>query len=290
MPRRLAARGARRRPAAERSAAGIEGVVRLARRQSDRSSAGTKRYMISQATGAATSSESRRSITPPWPGRNELMSLIPRSRLIMRLDQVAAGRRPRPGRRRGRCPTQNGACSPKTAISTPAAMPKTTEPAKPSQDFFGLIFGAIGCLPNSTPADVAAGVAHHHDEHEGDQPGAAVLPGQHQRREGAEQRHVADDQQAGGGVLDVAVGAPRASARSGRPARSGPARPSSTLVVEKTGGSAARPGRSRSRSPTPPTTIGTIARACPVSASALVQLDRAPGPGRRRPAATNAQA
>ena len=30
-------------------------------------------------------------------------------------------------------------------------MPNSIEPAKPSQDFFGLIFGAIGCLPNSTP-------------------------------------------------------------------------------------------------------------------------------------------
>ncbi len=27
-----------------------------------------------------------------------------------------------------------------------------TEPAKPSQDFFGLIDGAIGCLPRNTPA------------------------------------------------------------------------------------------------------------------------------------------
>ena len=31
-------------------------------------------------------------------------------------------------------------------------MQASTEPAKPSQDFFGLIDGAIGCLPNSTPA------------------------------------------------------------------------------------------------------------------------------------------
>ena len=31
-------------------------------------------------------------------------------------------------------------------------MPASWEPAKPSQDFFGLIVGAIGCLPASTPA------------------------------------------------------------------------------------------------------------------------------------------
>ena len=30
-------------------------------------------------------------------------------------------------------------------------MQASTEPAKPSQDFFGLTVGAIGCLPNSTP-------------------------------------------------------------------------------------------------------------------------------------------
>ena len=34
----------------------------------------------------------------------------------------------------------------------PAATQNTTEPPKPSHDFFGLIRGAIGCLPNSTPA------------------------------------------------------------------------------------------------------------------------------------------
>ena len=32
------------------------------------------------------------------------------------------------------------------------AEPATIDPTKPSQDFFGLIFGAIGCLPSSAPA------------------------------------------------------------------------------------------------------------------------------------------
>jgi hypothetical protein len=31
-------------------------------------------------------------------------------------------------------------------------MPVITDPAKPSQDFFGLIVGAIGCRPRNTPA------------------------------------------------------------------------------------------------------------------------------------------
>ena len=34
----------------------------------------------------------------------------------------------------------------------PTATQKTTEPAKPSHDFLGEITGAIGCLPNRTPA------------------------------------------------------------------------------------------------------------------------------------------
>ena len=33
-----------------------------------------------------------------------------------------------------------------------AVMPNTSEPPSPSHDFFGLIAGAIRCLPNSTPA------------------------------------------------------------------------------------------------------------------------------------------
>src|SRR6266545_1695069 len=54
------------------------------------------------------------------------MSLIPRSRL-----------------------SNDSARSPRTdAAPTPVA---TSEPASPSQDFFGLTLGAIGCLPNRAP-------------------------------------------------------------------------------------------------------------------------------------------
>ncbi len=45
-------------------------------------------------------------------------------------------------------------------------MPATCEPAKPSQDFFGLIVGAIGCRPASTPGRVAADVGRHHADQE----------------------------------------------------------------------------------------------------------------------------
>ena len=37
-------------------------------------------------------------------------------------------------------------------IGVATSMQASTEPPRPSQDFFGLIEGAIGCLPNSTPA------------------------------------------------------------------------------------------------------------------------------------------
>ena len=36
--------------------------------------------------------------------------------------------------------------------SAPPSPAPTTDPAKPSQDFLGEMVGAIGCLPNSTPA------------------------------------------------------------------------------------------------------------------------------------------
>ncbi len=49
-------------------------------------------------------------------------------------------------------PTHAGLSSRNVTASTDAAVPKTSEPAKPSHDFFGLIAGTIGCLPNSTPA------------------------------------------------------------------------------------------------------------------------------------------
>ena len=52
--------------------------------------------------------ESRRSIRPPWPGRMLDMSLIPRSRLIGRLDEVTRGR-PHGRRRSGDQPDPPGA-------------------------------------------------------------------------------------------------------------------------------------------------------------------------------------
>ena len=49
-------------------------------------------------------------------------------------------------------PTHHGLCMMKATASTAAVVPQITEPARPSQDFFGLIAGTIRCLPNNTPA------------------------------------------------------------------------------------------------------------------------------------------
>jgi hypothetical protein len=49
-------------------------------------------------------------------------------------------------------PTQAGLPSRNSTDNTAAAMPNTSEPPSPSHDFFGLIAGAIRCLPNNTPA------------------------------------------------------------------------------------------------------------------------------------------
>ena len=48
-------------------------------------------------------------------------------------------------------PNHHGSWSMKIAVSTPATRAATTEPAKPSQVFFGLILGAIGCFPKERP-------------------------------------------------------------------------------------------------------------------------------------------
>ena len=49
-------------------------------------------------------------------------------------------------------PTHQSPSSSHTTRRMPAATVNTMDPAKPSQDFLGEITGAMGCLPNSTPA------------------------------------------------------------------------------------------------------------------------------------------
>ena len=48
-------------------------------------------------------------------------------------------------------PTHQRPSSSPVTVAHPTTMQETTDPAKPSQDFFGEITGAIGCFPNSTP-------------------------------------------------------------------------------------------------------------------------------------------
>ncbi len=78
------------------------------------------------------------------------MSLMPRSRLTWdstRSPSVHVSTSTRPSS----APIHDGLPASKVAVRVAAVIPKTSEPANPSQDFFGLIAGTIGCLPNSTP-------------------------------------------------------------------------------------------------------------------------------------------
>src|SRR6476646_3519864 len=79
------------------------------------------------------------------------MSLTPRSRLISdsaRSPPVAVTATAAPTSK----PCHHWPPSSSHTVNAPPIIAATTEPEKPSQDFFGEIDGAIGCLPNSTPA------------------------------------------------------------------------------------------------------------------------------------------
>ena len=118
-------------------------------------------------------------MTPPCPGRKELMSLIPRSLLIidsMRSPQVPIATRLTPRM----MPTQNGTSRTKMAMQIAAAVANANDPPRPSQDFFGLIFGAIWMLAEQHSRDITAGVAHHHNEQEGHNSCGAMSFSEHQ--------------------------------------------------------------------------------------------------------------
>src|SRR5689334_24014922 len=99
------------------------------------------------AVGAASRIESSRSIRPPWPGSRLLMSLTPRSRLISDSPRSPSTDAPATARPKiAPCHQPAPSIRKCSATALPAAVQKS-EPAKPSQDFFGLTDGAIGCLP-----------------------------------------------------------------------------------------------------------------------------------------------
>lgn len=78
------------------------------------------------------------------------MSLIPRSRLI--IDSVRSPSVADPEMRTPRTmPVHHGRPSMSQTTRMPMTMLAATDPAKPSQVFFGLIRGAIGCLPRLSP-------------------------------------------------------------------------------------------------------------------------------------------
>ena len=120
---------------------------------------GTKTVSSSQATGRHEQQRVDPVQTPPWPGSSEPMSLISRSRLIIdstRSPRVAAATRG--GAQEQALPD---VAVQQTAAGTiaPAARQATTEPARPSQVFFGLMAGRHRVLPKQDAGEVAADVA-----------------------------------------------------------------------------------------------------------------------------------
>ena len=102
--------------------------------------------------GATSRSESSRSIRPPCPGRMLPMSLMPRSRLI-----IDSHRSPRvagdgDGDARAATPTHQAPSSSEVDRQRRRrATQDTTEPAKPSQDFFGLTGAPSGACRRARP-------------------------------------------------------------------------------------------------------------------------------------------
>ena len=137
------------------------------------------------------------------------MSLTPRSRLI-----IDSARSPRTAAAETANP-KSGA-PPRRHVEQQAQQQRAAdrrgdhEPAKPSHDFFGLIAGAIGCLPKKTPADVPAGVGEHHRRERDHDAQSAVVGGGQQRREPGEERYVDGDQR---GRPDIPLVAVRAVAQ-----------------------------------------------------------------------------
>ena len=109
----------------------------------------TRKY-ITNMTRAEGKIESRRSKKPPWPASQVLMSLMPIVLFMCDSNKspaVALINNSGPKIR----PNHHGWFSMKTLSNTAAIMAASAAPAKPSQVFFGLIVGAIRCLPKFKP-------------------------------------------------------------------------------------------------------------------------------------------
>ncbi len=181
---------ARRSPASSRCSGwgSAAAAVRLVNRISV-SATGTTRLSTAQATTAVGSSESSRSISPPWPGSSAPMSLTPRSRLIIDstrsprvalIDQQRAEQHALPpgvvqqqrdAQRTGRHPGELGAGE---------ALPGLLRADRRGHRVLA------GQHPGGVPADVRGD----HAEQEGERPAGAVRGDHQQRGERAEQRHV----------------------------------------------------------------------------------------------------
>ena len=98
-----------------------------------------------------------------------------------------------------------------TTRTTPATTQVSADPAKPSHDFFGEITGAIGCLPNSTPAAYPPMSEAMVTTMKVTIALTPVVLTEHERHERAEERHVDQREDGGGRVLHVAGHARRSS-------------------------------------------------------------------------------
>ena len=90
-------------------------------------------------------------------------------------------------------------------MAPPAAL-NSAEPTSPSQDFFGLTFGAIGCLPNSTPAAYPPMSLRTVSSTKTMTRSAPSSARSEQRGERGQERHVHRREDAGGHVAHVARG------------------------------------------------------------------------------------
>ena len=131
------------------------------RRQLERGSPRCEQQVPVVRPGSTNSSASKRSSTPPWPGRIVPMSLTPRSRLTSDSHRSPSGgrRRRRPGRAGGACPSCPTGRAPRTGDARSGRRPtrQAMPPSRPSTVLFGLA-GDSGVWPGAAADEQAADV------------------------------------------------------------------------------------------------------------------------------------
>ena len=146
-------------------------------------------------------------MTPPWPGRIEPRSLIPRSRLMAdsaRSPTTAATPAAAPVIR----PCQTWPCSSRGTVTAPAIRHSRTEPARPSQVLLGLMALGHRVPAQRAAGEVAADVHADDQDHEDQHPAGAIRRGQHGHHEQRRERQVGEQEDTRGDVAQVTVGTP----------------------------------------------------------------------------------